>query len=151
VPGGYRLRLIACACSDRKPLSPLRSSPRHAFAERALGVEGVHPPFNGKRVLFAAAALAGINVGAGTNVAGRIAQLALLEPELVPVVVPDFILLCSVLPDFILLPVAPGPTLPSLDAPGAGCICADAIVVAPNSAATTRVEIASLDRMGISC
>jgi hypothetical protein len=74
-----------------------------------------------------------------------------LEPELIPVVVPDFILLCFTLPDFILVPVAPGPTLPSLDAPGAGCICADAIVVAPNSAATTRVEIASLDRMVISC
>ena len=74
-----------------------------------------------------------------------------LEPELIPVVVPDFILLCFTLPDFILVPVAPGPTLPSLDAPGAGCICADAIVVAPNSAATTRAEIASLDGMGISC
>src|ERR1700737_2869688 len=73
-----------------------------------------------------------------------------LEPELIPVVVPDFILLCFILPDFILVPVAPGPTLPSLDAPGAGCICADAIVVVPKSAATTRAEIASLDRMGIS-
>lgn len=52
-----------------------------------------------------------------------------------------------VVPDFILDLVAPGPTLPSLDAPGAGCICAEAIVVAPNSEATTRAEIASLDRM----
>src|SRR5260370_362290 len=42
-----------------------------------------------------------------------------------------------------------GPTLPSLEAPGAGCICADAIAVAPNNEATTRAEIASLDRMGI--
>src|SRR5712664_2533566 len=76
---------------------------------------------------------------------------AFLEPELIPVVEPDFILLCFILPDFILVSVAPGPTLPSLDAPGAGCVCADAIVVAPNSAATTRAGIASLDRMGISC
>src|ERR1700682_5420607 len=80
---------------------------------------------------------------------------AFLEPELIPVVVPDFILLCFILlcfilPDFILVSVAPGPTLPSLDAPGAGCVCADAIVVVPKSAATTRAEIASLDRMGIS-
>jgi hypothetical protein len=72
----------------------------------------------------------------------------LLEPELIPVVVPDFILLVFVLPDFILeWVVASGPTLPSLDAPGAGCICAEAIVVAPSIEATTRAEIASLDRM----
>jgi hypothetical protein len=73
----------------------------------------------------------------------------LLERELIPVVVPDFILLCFTLPDFILewVVVAPGPTLPSLDAPGAGCVCADAIAVAPNSEATARAEIASLDRM----
>src|ERR1700738_2433054 len=76
---------------------------------------------------------------------------AFLEPELIPVVVPDFILLCFILPDFIVVSGAPGPTLPSLDAPGAGCVCADAIVVVPKSAATTRAEIASLDRMGISC
>src|SRR3981081_1938420 len=74
-----------------------------------------------------------------------------LEPELIPVVVPDFILLCFTLPDFILVPVAPGPPCPARAAPGAGCICADAIVVAPNSAATMRAEIASLDGMGISC
>jgi hypothetical protein len=42
------------------------------------------------------------------------------------------------------LAAAPGPTLPSLEAPGAGCICADAIAVAPNNEATTRAEIASL-------
>jgi hypothetical protein len=72
----------------------------------------------------------------------------LLEPELIPVVVPDFILLVLVLPDFILdCGVAPGPTLPSLDAPGAGCVCAEAIAVAPSIEATTRAEIASLDRM----
>ena len=70
-----------------------------------------------------------------------------LEPELIPVVVPVFILLCFILPDFILVSVAPGPTLPSLDAPGAGCVCADAIAVAPNNEATTRAEMASLDRM----
>src|SRR5262249_26088924 len=40
------------------------------------------------------------------------------DPELIPVVVP--FLMCLV------VPVAPGPTLPSLDAPGAGCICARA-------------------------
>jgi hypothetical protein len=32
----------------------------------------------------------------------------------------------------------------------AGCVCAQAIAVAPNSAATTRTEIASLDHMAIS-
>lgn len=57
-----------------------------------------------------------------------------------PVVVPGFML------DF----VASAPALPSLEAPGAGCVCADAIVVAPNSAATMRAEITSLDRMAIS-
>src|SRR5258708_12913218 len=46
---------------------------------------------------------------------------------------------------------ASGLALPSLDAPGAGCcVWADAIAVAPNNAATTRVEIASLQRMAIS-
>jgi hypothetical protein len=67
-----------------------------------------------------------------------------------PVVVPDFALLVFILSDFILewvVGVAPGPTLPSLDAPGAGCICAEAIAVAPSIEATTRAEIASLDRM----
>jgi hypothetical protein len=77
--------------------------------------------------------------------------LPLWEPALIPLVVLDFILLDFILPDFILVSVAPGPTLPSLDAPGAGCICADAIAVAPNSEATTRAEIASLDRMRRSC
>jgi hypothetical protein len=74
----------------------------------------------------------------------------LLEPELIPVVVPDFALLVFIFSDFILewvVGVAPGPTLPSLDAPGAGCICAEAIAVAPSIKATTRAEIASLDRM----
>jgi hypothetical protein len=71
----------------------------------------------------------------------------LWAPALIPVVVPDFILLDFILPDFILESVAPGPTLPSLDAPGAGWVCADAIAVTPNSEATTRVEIASLDCM----
>jgi hypothetical protein len=69
-------------------------------------------------------------------------------PLLIPVVAPDFVLLDFIIfPDFILVPVAPGPTLPSLDAPGAGCVCADAIAVAPNNEATTRAEMASLDRM----
>jgi hypothetical protein len=49
--------------------------------------------------------------------------------------------------------LAPAPALPSADAPGAGCagsVCADAMAVAPNNEATTRVEMASLDRMEIS-
>lgn len=76
----------------------------------------------------------------------------LLEPELMPVVVPVFILLDFtwldfMWLDFILESVAPGPTLPSLEAPGAGCIWADAIAVAPNNETTTRAEMASLDRM----
>lgn len=76
----------------------------------------------------------------------------LLEPALIPDVEVDFVLLVFVLVDFIfewVVPVAPGPTLPSLDAPGAGCICADAIAVAPNTKAATSAEIASLDRMRI--
>jgi hypothetical protein len=76
-----------------------------------------------------------------------LARSPLWEPALIPVVVPDFILLDFTFPDFILEPVAPGPTLPSLDAPGAGCVCADAIAVAPNSEATARAEIASLARL----
>src|SRR4030081_3492087 len=55
-----------------------------------------------------------------------------------------------VMPGFMLDLVASGPAVPSLDAPGAGCVCADAIADAPSSAATTRAEIASLDRMAIS-
>jgi hypothetical protein len=64
------------------------------------------------------------------------------------VVVPDFILLVFVLPAFILewMVVAPGPTLSSLDAPGAGCAGAETIVVAPSIEATTRAEIASFER-----
>ncbi len=38
-----------------------------------------------------------------------------------------------VVPDFILgSEVAPGPTLPESDAPGAGWLCAEAMDVAPN-------------------
>ena len=77
-------------------------------------------------------------------------SLLLSEPELIPVVVPDFALLVFILPDFILewvVGVAPGPTLPSLDAPEVGCVCAEAIAVAPSIEATTRAEIASLDRI----
>jgi hypothetical protein len=74
-----------------------------------------------------------------------------LVPEFTPVVAPDLILLdFIILPDFVPEPVAPGPTLPSLDVPGAGWIWADATTVVPNSEATTRVEIASLDRMSFS-
>jgi hypothetical protein len=75
-------------------------------------------------------------------------SLLLLDPELIPVVVPDFILLVFILPDFILeWVVGPGPTLPSLDAPEVGCVCAEAIAVTPSIEATTRAEMASLDRM----
>jgi hypothetical protein len=45
--------------------------------------------------------------------------LPLLEPAIplfIPVVVPAFIL------EWVFEWVAPGPTLPSLDAPGAGCV-----------------------------
>jgi hypothetical protein len=62
-----------------------------------------------------------------------------------PVVVPCFILLDFILSGAILEPV-------SLFARGAGCtgsVCADAIAVAPNNEATTRADIASLDRMRI--
>jgi hypothetical protein len=55
-----------------------------------------------------------------------------------------------VTPGFMFDLVAFGPTLPSLDAPGAGCVCAGAIAVVPNSTATTRAETAGLDRMTIS-
>jgi hypothetical protein len=69
-----------------------------------------------------------------------------LEPDFVaePVVVPDFILL-----DFIFVPVAPGAAVPSLDAPGAGWVCAEAMAVVPNIAAMTTAESASFDRMRI--
>jgi hypothetical protein len=73
------------------------------------------------------------------------AALPFLAPELMPVVVPDFALLVFVLSDFIL--GVPGSALPSLDVPFVGCVCADAIAVAPNNEATTRAEIASLERM----
>src|ERR1022692_4488806 len=55
-----------------------------------------------------------------------------------------------VVPGFMFDLVASVPALPSLDAPVAGCICADAIAVAPNHAATTRAETASLHRMATS-
>src|ERR1700733_7160655 len=55
-----------------------------------------------------------------------------------------------VMPGLVLELLAPGPALPWLDAPGAGCICANAFAIAPNSAVTTRAVIASLDRMIIS-
>jgi hypothetical protein len=73
----------------------------------------------------------------------------LLVPELMPVVVLDFILLVFVLPAFILewMVVASGPTLSSLDAPGAGCVCAKTVVVAPSIEATTGAEMASFERM----
>jgi len=78
------------------------------------------------------------------------AALPFFEPELMPVVEPDFALLDFILSDFVLpdFMLAPAPALPSLDAPGVvGCVCADAIAVAPNNEAIMRAEIASLDRM----
>ena len=77
--------------------------------------------------------------------------------ELIPVVVPDVTLPVFILWEFMLVfilwcfirvLVAPGPTLPSLDAPGAGWVCAGATDVIPTSEATTRAESASLDSMG---
>ena len=67
-------------------------------------------------------------------------MLPLAAPEVpAPVVV--------VLPDFIFeSEPAPGPTLPELDAPGAGWVWAEAMAVAPNKVATTAAESASLDR-----
>jgi hypothetical protein len=102
-------------------------------ARYALGFERVCPPVNANMYYLLSLFL--------------LALSPFLELPLIPVVEPDFILLDFILPDFILVSVAPGPTLPSLDAPGAGCVCADAIAVVPNSEATTRAEIASLDRM----
>jgi len=78
------------------------------------------------------------------------AALPFLEPELMPVVVPDFVLLVFILSGFILpdfMLEAPDPALPSLDAPVAGCVCADAIIVAPNNEAIATAAITSLDRM----
>ncbi len=78
------------------------------------------------------------------------AALPFLEPELMPVVVPDFALLVFILSGFVLLDFileVAGPALSSFDAPAGGCVCADAIAVTPNNEATMRAEIASLDRM----
>ncbi|WOH48587.1 hypothetical protein [Bradyrhizobium sp. sBnM-33] len=55
--------------------------------------------------------------------------LAFILPVAVPVVIPFFMWVC-----FVVLLVAPGPTLPWLDAPGAGCICANAPPVDTNKA-----------------
>jgi hypothetical protein len=54
---------------------------------------------------------------------------AFFFPVAIPVVVPFFMFVCLVV-----LLVAPGPTFPSLDAPGAGCICANAPPVDSNRA-----------------
>jgi hypothetical protein len=58
------------------------------------------------------------------------------EPVVVPGVVFDLVTSVAALLPF--------------DAPGAGCICADATAVTPNNAAITRAEMASLERMAIS-
>src|SRR3954447_5825060 len=66
-------------------------------------------------------------------------------PPFMPVVMPFFMLF-----DFVVLDlVAPGPTLPSLEAPGAGCICADATSDEPTSDAMATATTANLDRMRI--
>src|SRR5258708_38073031 len=68
-----------------------------------------------------------------------------------PLLVWAFIAEPVVVPGCVFNLAASGLALPSLDTPGAGCcLWADAIAVAPNNAATTRVEIASLERMAIS-
>src|SRR3954469_4539474 len=66
-------------------------------------------------------------------------------PLLMPVVVPFFMLFDLAVLDL----VAPGPTLPSLEAPGAGCICADATSEEPTSDAMATATTANLDRMRI--
>src|SRR4029078_4841107 len=63
-----------------------------------------------------------------------VVSMLLGEPDFIlpvaaPVVVPFFMFVCLVV-----LLVAPGPTFPSLDAPGAGCICANAPPVDSNRA-----------------
>src|SRR5258708_37471092 len=68
-----------------------------------------------------------------------------------PLLVWAFIAEPVVVPGCVFNLAASGLALPSLDAPGAGCcVCADAIAVAPNNAAATRAEIASLERKVIS-
>jgi len=47
----------------------------------------------------------------------------------------------EVLPGFIVESVAPGPTLPEPDAPGAGWVWAQAIAVAPNREAKPRLKL----------
>jgi hypothetical protein len=66
---------------------------------------------------------------------------------LMPVVLLDF--LDDTFLDFVILvlSVAPAPALPSLEAPAAGCVCADAMVLTPTNEAATRAASASLDRM----
>jgi hypothetical protein len=80
---------------------PLGSGPRACFKYTIPDVEGVHPPFTTNRYYLLSLFLP--------------ARSILWEPALIPVVVPDFILLDLILPDFILESVAPGPTLPSLE------------------------------------
>jgi hypothetical protein len=97
-------------------------------------VEGVHPPFNVKIRYFPRPMPASLSAD-GLRATPLLVMVLVTGPVVAePVVVPGFIL------DL----VESVPTLPSLDAPGAGCICADAIAVALNSEATTRAETASL-------
>jgi len=107
-------------------------------------VEGVHPPFERDYLppLFLPALLS--VPGPTLPCPDGLRALPLLEPAIplfIPVVVPAFIL------EWVLEWVAPGPTLPSLDAPGAGCVCADALAVAPSREASAIAEIASLVRI----
>ena len=72
----------------------------------------------------------------GSAVPPLLDPLRVIDPEVMP------FSCCVFLPE-----LAPGLTTPSLDAPGAVWFCADAMSVEPNSDATTRAEIAGLDRI----
>src|ERR1700751_3836189 len=98
------------------------------MATEPFDVEGVHPPFNVKIRYFPRPMPASLSAE-GLRATPLLVMAFVTGPVVAePVVVPGFTL------DL----VEAAPTLPSLGAPGAGCICADAIVVAPNSEVTTR-------------
>jgi hypothetical protein len=137
---GGRLALRAARIVIAKSVSPLRSDPRAVAIRICAGCRRETSPFNAKICYFPRPMPESLSM-AGLR-ATPLLMLAFVGAE--PVVVPGFML------EFMLEFVAPGLTLPWLDAPGAGCVCADAIAVAPNSVVATRAESASLDRMGIS-
>jgi hypothetical protein len=91
-----------------------------AFSEYGLDIEEVRPPFNTKMHYFPRPVPASLALWLDGLGATPLLVWALIAE---PVVMPGFML------DL----VASGLTLPSLDAPGAGCVCAGAIAVAPNS------------------